>query len=492
VQVLQIKTNNSSQIQHQGDVNVSVANLLDRTEQLTARQKLVAFVGIANGTLEFFDQYVIAFVLLFILKPWHLTYGQTAVVLLSSGLGSMIGSFAWGWFADRFGRRPALLWILIALSGSSFCLALTPDHGWLYLAIFRAGIGFGVGGYSVVLAMVQEFMPAARRGLVAGAISISAAFGLLLASLVTSLFGELLGWRGMFLLGAVPAVFSLFVFRAIPESPRWAAAKGRTLVARRATAWTLGVDEATLPTSPDERSAEQRAGWSELFRYRRSLVVSSLISFGIVTGYYGLFLWGPTLLVQVLNLTPKGASHLMLIAGVSGIASRLLFSWLLERWGRRWAGFVATAGAAIAMAIAGSNASGAWPIGFAIFFLMSCFFCDGCLAVSGPYTAEIWPARLRAAGAGWSYGTGGLGKMVGPAGLALIVGSSDVLTPKATIDAALPAFLFLGGCLLLSGVTFFFARETRGLSLEQIEEALDREVDRDAAARSVNSLSRHG
>ncbi|WP_322003823.1 MFS transporter [Paraburkholderia tropica] len=471
---------------------MSVANLLDRSARLTARQKLVAFVGIANGTLEFFDQYVIAFVLLFILKPWHLTYGQTAVVLLSSGLGSMVGSFVWGWFADRFGRRPAMLCILLALSGSSICLSLTPDGGWLYLSVFRAGIGFGVGGYSVVLAMVQEFMPAAKRGLVGGAISISAAFGLLLASLMTSLFAEALGWRGMFLIGGVPALFSLFVFRIIPESPRWAAAKGRMQVARRATAWTLGVDEASLPAMPDEGVVVSGGSWSDLFRYRRSLIVGSLISFGIVTGYYGLFLWGPTLLVQVLGLTPKSASHLMLVAGVSGIVSRLLFSWLLERWGRRGAGVVATASAAVAMAIAGVAASSVWATGFGIFFLVACFFCDGCLAISGPYTTEIWPARLRAAGAGWTYGTAGLGKMIGPAGLALIVGSSDVLTPKATIGAALPAFLFLGGWLLLAGVSFLFARETRGLSLEEIEAALERDANSGASPSHLSSLSRNG
>jgi putative MFS transporter len=61
------------------------------------------------------------------------------------------------------------------------------------------------------------------------------------------------------------------------------------------------------------------------------------------------------------------------------------------------------------------------------------FFGDASCAIIGPYIAEVWPNRLRAGGMGFSYGVGNLGKIIGPLGLALIAGSSDLVSPKATI-----------------------------------------------------------
>ncbi len=79
------------------------------------------------------------------------------------------------------------------------------------------------------------------------------------------------------------------------------------------------------------------------------------------------------------------------------------------------------------------------------FVLLMCqrFFGDGSYAIIGPYIAEVWPARLRASGMGLGYGVGNLGKIIGPLGLALIIGSSNYVSPKATLDAIVPAFLFL-------------------------------------------------
>ena len=71
------------------------------------------------------------------------------------------------------------------------------------------------------------------------------------------------------------------------------------------------------------------------------------------------------------------------------------------------------------------------------------FFGDASYAIIGPYIAEIWPNRLRASGMGFSYGIGNLGKIIGPLGLALIVGSSDYVSPKVVPSALFPALLFL-------------------------------------------------
>ena len=98
---------------------------------------------------------------------------------------------------------------------------------------------------------------------------------------------------------------------------------------------------------------------------------------------------------------------------------------------------------------------------FWLLLIAAAFFYDGGFAILGPYMAEVWPARLRTTGMGSAYGFGGLGKIIGPLGLALIVGSSNIIKPEARLDAIVPAFVYLAAWLALTGVAFLaFGIET--------------------------------
>src|SRR5579872_1722313 len=105
-------------------------DVLERQEHLTPNQWKVVWLAAAGGMLEFLDAYIIAFVLAFIVGPWHLRYGQTALVLLSSGVGALLGSFFWGYLADRIGRRPIFAAMICTCSLASLALALTPEGYW--------------------------------------------------------------------------------------------------------------------------------------------------------------------------------------------------------------------------------------------------------------------------------------------------------------------------------------------------------------------------
>jgi putative MFS transporter len=150
-------------------------------------------------------------------------------------------------------------------------------------------------------------------------------------------------------------------------------------------------------------------------------------------------------------------------------------------------GFVIGIGGAIAMALAGY-----WHdvyIGtvsvFFVMILIQRFFGDASYAIIGPYIAEVWPNRLRASGMGFSYGIGNLGKIIGPLGLALIVGSSEYVSPKVTTDAIFPALLFLAFWYGQAGLVFLFlAEETKGRSIEEIGRTLDAQADAPAGVRA--------
>ena len=145
---------------------------LDQTRSLTANQLRILAAAILGEMLEFFDYFLIGFVLAFIVGPWKLSFGQSAINLLSSGIGAILGAAVWGRLADRIGRRAVFIGTVLNFSIATGILALTPDQGWIFLTIFRFFVGFGVGGlYCVDLPLVQEFVPASRRGFI-GTVSV--------------------------------------------------------------------------------------------------------------------------------------------------------------------------------------------------------------------------------------------------------------------------------------------------------------------------------
>ena len=468
--------------------------MLERLEQqktLTLNQwKIIATAGVGD-MLDFFDFFLIGYVLAFILKDWHITYGQSAIILISAGLGAVPGAFFWGWMGDRIGRRTVFILTALNVACATGIMYFTPQQGgwiegWIFLSFFRFFVGFGNAGLIAVdIPLVQEFVPTYKRGWVSGLTTVLLPAGNILGALSGWLLAPIIGWRGLFLVGLTPALLVLMIRYWIPESPRWLMRMGRFEEARKSLAWALqcDLDEIELPTVFAE---EEKTRWRELFRYPRSMASACMVALS-QTGGVGILMWITALFVMVLKITPAEASYLMIWVGILGVVGRLVASWMSDAFGRRMSGFVIGMGGAISMALAGY-----WHdvyIGtvsvFFVMILIQRFFGDASYAIIGPYIAEVWPNRLRASGMGFSYGIGNLGKIIGPLGLALIVGSSEYVSPKLTVDAIFPALLFLAFWYGQAGLVFLFlAEETKGRSIEEIGNALDAQADAPAGVRA--------
>jgi MFS transporter, putative metabolite:H+ symporter len=457
--------------------------MLERLEQqkkLTANQWRIILTANLGDMLDFFDFFLIGYVLAFILKEWNITYGQSALIFVSAGLGAVPGAFFWGWMGDRIGRRTVFILTALNVALATGIMYFTPGQdalipGWIFLAFFRFFVGFGNAGMIAVdIPLVQEFVPSSKRGWVSGLTTTLLPAGNVLGALSGAFLAPLIGWRGLFLVGLTPALLVLMIRYWVPESPRYLMRMGRYEEARKSLAWALQCDpqEIELPTTIQE---EEKTRWRELFRYPRSMAAACTIALS-QTGGVGILMWITVLFVMVLKITPAEASYLMIWVGLLGIVGRLVASWMSDALGRRASGFLIGMGGAISMALAGY-----WYdvyIGtLSVFFLLIMiqrFFGDASYAIIGPYIAEVWPNRLRASGMGFSYGIGNLGKIIGPLGLALIVGSSDYVSPKVVPAALFPALLFLafwyGQAALMFLVLGF---ETRGRSIEEINRALD-------------------
>ena len=221
--------------------------------------------------LDYFDFLLMAFVLAFIVKDWHLTYGQSAAILLSSGVSAPLGSLIWGWVADKIGRRKVIIATILNFSIATGLMALTPDNGWIFLVVCRFLVGFGVTGlYTVDIAVVQEFVPASRRGWIPGVTTTMLPAGFILGAVLGQYLEAYVGWRSLFAIGLLPAGMSLLIHAWVPESAHWLIRVGRLEEARQSLAWALMVDPKEIQVPAVARPVE-KVVWRELFKYPRSV-----------------------------------------------------------------------------------------------------------------------------------------------------------------------------------------------------------------------------
>jgi putative MFS transporter len=464
---------------------------LEQQQKLTANQwKLICTANVAD-LLDFFDFFLIGYVTAALTKEWSLPYWQGGAILLASGLGAVPGAVLWGWAGDRIGRRTVFIWSAVTISLATGIMVFTPEPaalipGWLFLVFFRVFVGVGNAGiFTIDLPLVQEFIPAYKRGWVSALVTTLLPGGGMLAGLVASWLLPLVGWRYLFLVGLSPLVLVFMIRYWVPESPRWLIRMGRHEEARKSLAWALMIDpkEIDLPTT---LPAAEQTRWLDLFKYPRLLAAGCLTGL-TQTGGASLGLWGATLLVIVLNTTPAHAAFLMVFTGLSAIVGRFFITVLIEPLGRRGAGTLACVMAALLIVSAGYLYDvyiGTWSV-FYMLLVASTFFSSAIYSVVGPYMSEIWPARLRSSGMGLSYGVGNLGgKVFGPLGLALIMGAGDIIKPAAPNLVMLgPAFVYFASWYILGVVGFWaFGPETKGRTFEEMDSTLDAPASRPASS----------
>src|ERR1700687_5500991 len=166
--------------------------LLEQQKRLTVNQwKLICSANLAD-LLDFFDLFLIGYVTAALTKEWSLTYWQGGAILMASGIGAPPGAFIWGWLGDRIGRRTVFIWSAVTISLATGVMVFTPGPdalvpGWLFLVFFRVFVGIGTAViFTMDLPLVQEFIPAYKRGWVSALVTTLLPGGGLLAGLVAS------------------------------------------------------------------------------------------------------------------------------------------------------------------------------------------------------------------------------------------------------------------------------------------------------------------
>jgi putative MFS transporter len=462
---------------------------------LTSRYWNMTLAILLSQMLEFFDFFVIGFVVALIAKPWHLTFGQSSLILLSSGVGAIVGSVLWGWLADKYGRRPMLIAAVLVFAIGTGAAALTPVGAWGLLAALRGIVGIGVGGGNVAgPPLVIEFTPVKYRTLLGGLATVTfIPLGTLLTSLVAATLSDAIGFRGLLALGLVPALLAIWAAFAVPESPRWLADQGRGEEARAAVSRIFRIPESSMLV-PERTAPDVTEGtYKNLYRYRRSFWAIVVIWLFADTVAIGLSLWGPTLFTEVIGVSTSRAAFLFIFVSIGGIVGRIGFSGLAQLIGRRGTGTIAALCAAILLIVAALvhsfyiGAASAFFIGMVIVYV----FADGQWGNLVPFTSEVWPVRMRTHGTGLANAMGGIGKIIGPVVLALIAGTGNLVTPEATTSALMPTFILLAVLMLAVAAAFaFIAPEPHGRSLDEFEAELEAAAASGIAARNDRTADR--
>jgi putative MFS transporter len=433
--------------------------------------------------LDFFDFFLIAFILAVIGPHWHLTYGEAAFILYGSGLGAILGALIWGSLGDVFGRKLQIVTGTLICGASAGLIGWLPTGAFVPLAILRIFVGFGLAAaITPTLTLIVETTPTRWRTGMTSFFVLTASAGPFLASAAAAALLPVLGWRGLAMLGLVPLAIGLLVWIFVPESARWLAAKGHFGEAREAVATRLGVARERVPLPTIRPAREPRASLAELYAEPRLFWQTLLLWGGSTTAAFGYLLWGPMIIALALHAPVVQAARYFVAISAAAMLGRIMVALIVQRIGRRLIGIVFSFVAVVALALAGyfhAVLVGGLPL-FAILVAAAAFFVDGGMANIAPYTIEQYGVRLGGRSSGLGHAAAGIGKITGPLVLALIAGSGNLIKPQATDAAVFPAFLVLAVGMLAAALAFvFLARETHGRAME---------FDPEAALRTRNTL----
>jgi SHS family lactate transporter-like MFS transporter len=273
-------------------------------EGWTSEQKHVVAAAFLGWTLDAFDFFLLVFVLKDIAAEFNTDITAVTFAILLTLAMRPIGAFLFGRAADRWGRRPTLMVDVLLYAFIEFASGFSPNL--TTLLVLRAIFGVAMGGeWGVGASLTMESIPPKARGFVSGLLQSGYPAGYFLASIVYGLFFQYIGWRGMFMVGVIPALLVFYIRRKVPESPSWQSMPGadNTLAVLKSH-WRLGIYAVLLMTA------------------------FNFFSHGTQDLY-------PTFLEVQHGLSPHQVGLVAVIYNIGAIIGGISFGSLSERYGRR-------------------------------------------------------------------------------------------------------------------------------------------------------------
>jgi len=393
----------------------------------TSTQRNVAFASFGSWTLDAFDFFILVFVLSDIAANFHVSITDVSLAIMLTLAVRPVGALLFGRLAEKYGRRPILMLNIIAFTIFELLSAWSPTLIWFL--VFRVIYGVAMGGvWGVASSLAMETIPDRSRGLMSGVFQAGYPCGYLLASIVFGLCYGLVGWRGMFLIGAVPVLLLPFIYFKVPESPVWLAARERKETV------------ALLPVL--------KSHWKLCIYLVLLMACFNFFSHGTQDLY-------PTYLKVQHGFDPHTVSIIAIFYNIAAILGGIFFGSLSEKIGRKKAIMIA-AFLALPVLPLWAFSSGSWMVGIGAFLMQ--FMVQGAWGVVPGWLTELVPATARAVLPGFVYQLGNLVASVNATLQSKIaVANGNNYGMAMAVVAGTVAVLI---CLIVA-----FGRETRGVKI---------------------------
>jgi benzoate transport len=346
-----------------------------------------ALWGAAIGyAMDGFDLLILGFMLRQIGNDLNLNPAQAASLVTVTLIGAVVGGLVFGLLSDRLGRIRVLTWTIVVFAVFTGLCAFA--QGYWDLLTYRALAGLGLGGeFGIGMALAAEAWPAAKRAQASSYVGLGWQFGVLAAALVTPTLLPIIGWRGMFVLGLVPAAIAYVIRRQLHE-PELFTTRAHHQPPFLTRLWALMHDRQTAQIS------------------LTMAILCSVQNFG----YYGVMIWLPNYLSERFgySLTQSATWTAVTVAGM--IAGIWVFGRVADHLGRRPAFVVYMLGAAV-LVVTYSILTDA--IALLLTGAVMGFFVNGMLGGYGALMSELYPTQVRATAQNVLFnlgrGVGGLG-----------------------------------------------------------------------------------
>jgi MFS transporter, SHS family, lactate transporter len=351
-------------------------SVISEWREFDRNQRSALIASFLGWTLDAFDFFLMVFMLGAIAKEFGTDVKAVAIAITLTLAARPAGALVFGMLADRFGRRPVLMIDILLFSILEFASAFAPSL--VVLLVLRTAFGFAMGGeWGLGASLTMETIPAKSRGIASGILQTGYPFGYLLASVVYGLLFDRIGWRGMFMVGVLPALLVLFIRRNVQESPAW------NRMRERRTESLMSV---------------LRKRWP-LFIY----VVVLMTAFNLFShGTQDLY---PAFLQIQHKFTTHTVSIVSIIGNVGAITGGLAFGALSQRIGRRRA---IVFGALIALPIIPLWAFSVTPVLLGLGAFLMQVAVQGAWGVVPVHLNELSPDEVRGTFPGFAYQLGNL------------------------------------------------------------------------------------
>ncbi len=361
----------------------------------------VMWASIIGYAMDGLDVLILSFAMAAIVSEFGLTLGEGGLIATYTLIGTVLGGYLFGIFADYYGRVHTFSLTIIIFSIFTGACAFADNVTHLNILRFLAGLGLG-GEYGIGMTLVSETWPAAKRARATAGVAMGWQAGAVLAAILAAVVLPDYGWRGLFLVGVVPALLAAWARHGIKEPPMWVKRKEmkKTLAARKANGEALTAEE-------EEQLAEAKkfplahlfAGPSKTVTTLSLTVMTSVQNFG----YYGIMVWLPMILLKEHGLTTKSMSGWMIVTVIGMIAGIYVFGYLCDRLGRKVPYLIFYVCAA-AMVYIYVNLGTPIALLFGGAFLG--FFCNGMMAGYGTLLSENYTTDARSTAQNFIFNTG--------------------------------------------------------------------------------------